>query len=128
MKLLLDTVTFLWLASGDERLSERAAQLALDPEHELFLSAISAWEIAVKHALGKLPLPERPEVFVPRHREHLGAEPLPLTERAALALTRLPRLHTDPFDRMLVCQALADGLTLLTPDPQLRAYPALTEW
>jgi PIN domain nuclease of toxin-antitoxin system len=94
----------------------------------VFLSAVSAWEITVKHALGKLPLPEAPERFVPRQRASRGIAPLPLDEEAALELGRLPLLHRDPFDRMLVCQALVSGMRLVTPDPQIARYPVRTLW
>jgi PIN domain nuclease of toxin-antitoxin system len=107
-------------------LPARAA--VLDPDHECYLSAVSTWEIAIKHALGKLPLPEPPDRFIPEQRERHGIEPLPLHEQATLQLPKLPPLHRDPFDRMLVCQAIADGLTLLTPDEQLARYPVSTLW
>jgi PIN domain nuclease of toxin-antitoxin system len=128
MQLLLDTVTFLWLVAGSPRLSEAAVDAVLDPAHDVFLSAVSGWEIAVKHALGKLALPDRPERWVPAQRDAHGIEPLPLEEDAPLTVHKLPALHRDPFDRMLVCQALAHGLVLVTPDEQVRAYPARTLW
>jgi len=128
VKLLLDTCTFLWLASDDPALSERARTLFRDPEHEVYLSAVSAWEIAVKHALGRLPLPEPPSTFVPDVRRRHGIEPLPIDESAALVLDRLPDLHRDPFDRMLVGQALTGGFVILTPDRQIARYPVRVEW
>lgn len=128
MKLLLDTCTFLWVITDDPALSARAREAYLDPEHACFLSAVSAWEIAVKHALGRLPLPGPPDRFIPEQRERHGIEALPLDELAALLLPRLPALHRDPFDRMLVCQAIAGGLTLLTPDAELARYPIRTLW
>ncbi|HUT79070.1 MAG TPA: type II toxin-antitoxin system VapC family toxin [Polyangia bacterium] len=128
MRILLDTCTFLWVISDDGELSERARQLVADRGNECFLSSVSAWEIAVKNAIGKLPLPGAPDRFVPAERERHGISPLPLDELAALQLPRLPALHRDPFDRMLVCQALAGGLTILTPDEQIRRYPVLTDW
>jgi PIN domain nuclease of toxin-antitoxin system len=91
-------------------------------------SAGSAWEIAIKHALGRLPLPGDPAPFLPEMREARGIEPLPVDEASALHIARLPALHRDPFDRLLVSQAIVHGLTILTPDPLVTQYPALTAW
>lgn len=128
MKLLLDTCTFLWLVTDDDSLSAEARRLFADPANEVCLSSVSAWEIAVKHALGKLPLPRSPAVFVPEERRRHHIEPLALDESAALAVAKLPDLHKDPFDRMLVCQAIMGGLTLLTPDPLVTQYPVAAIW
>lgn len=100
----------------------------MDPANEVFLSAASAWEIAIKHKMGRLPLPQPPETFVPGNREAHGIEPLGLDERAALRAGRLPDLHRDPFDRALVAQAIEDGLVLLTPDEAIRQYGVRTLW
>lgn len=128
MKLLLDTCTFLWIAAGSPQLSKPAAQLFRDPSNEVFLSAASAWEIAVKNSLGRLPLPAPPASYVAALRERHGISTLPISEEEALYLSRLPKLHRDPFDRMLACQAVVNGLTLLTPDPLLTQYPIHTIW
>ena len=128
MRLLLDTCTFLWVAAGSKMLSSRAREAFADPDNEVFLSAASAWEIAVKHRLGRLPLPEAPEVFVPRQRAAHGIESLAVDEESALHLVRLPELHRDPFDRILVAQALVGGLILLTPDEDIRQYAARAIW
>jgi PIN domain nuclease of toxin-antitoxin system len=128
VNLLLDTCTFLWSLEGGNAISETARAALANPANSVYLSSVSAWEIAVKHALGKLPLPEPPERYVPKERLARGIEPLPLDEEAALHLVRLPMLHRDPFDRMLVCQALIGGLTLVTPDPDISRYPVRTLW
>lgn len=128
MRLLLDTCTLLWVATGSERLSERARSLFSDPGNTVLLSAVSAWEIAVKHRLGRLPLPTPPQALLPELRETYGLVPQPLTEEAAVLAAGLPDLHRDPFDRMLVCQALAEGLVILTPDEQIARYPVRTAW
>lgn len=128
MRILLDTVTFLWIAEGSERLSETAVELFRNPDHEVYLSAISAWEIAVKHELGRLPLPQSPGRFVPAMREAHAIDSLPLVESAAGQLGKLPALHRDPFDRMLVCQAIDTGLTILTPDELVSQYPVSVSW
>ncbi len=128
MRLLLDTCTFLWIVTADESLSPAARELFMDPANDVFLSAVSAWEIAIKHSLGKLPLPRPPSVLVPEERKRHHIDPLPLDETAALAGAKLPELHRDPFDRMLVCQAIMGGLTLVTPDPLVTQYPVATVW
>lgn len=128
MRLLLDTCTFLWSIEGGDALSDAAKRSLVDPGNEIFLSAVSAWEIVVKHALGKLPLPEPPERYVPAQRQLRGIERLPLDEEASLHLHRLPPIHRDPFDRMLICQALIGDLTLVTPDDDICRYPVRTLW
>ena len=128
MRLLLDTCTFLWIVGGASELSARAREAFADPANEALLSAASAWEIAVKHRLGRLPLPEPPDVFVPAQRVAHGIEPLPLDEEGALHVAKLPDLHRDPFDRILVAQALVGGLVVVTPDDSIREYPVRTLW
>ena len=128
VRFLLDTCTFLWMVGGAKELSPRARQHLVDPANEVFLSAASAWEIAVKHRLGRLPLPAPPDEFVPAQRAAHGLEPLAIDEEAALHVAKLPDLHRDPFDRMLVAQALVCGLVLLTPDDGIRQYPVRTVW
>jgi PIN domain nuclease of toxin-antitoxin system len=128
LKLLLDTCTFLWIAGDAPELSDAAREHFQDPDNEAFLSAVSAWEIVIKHSLGRLPLPDRPERFIPEARAKHGIAVLPLEEASALHLTRLPGLHRDPFDRMLVCQGIVHGLVVLTPDPLITQYPVPTVW
>ncbi len=128
MKLLLDTCTFLWSVEGGAAVSEPARAALADPANDVYLSSVSAWEITVKHALGRLPLPEPPEKYVPSQRRARGIESLALDEEAALHLARLPPVHRDPFDRMLVCQALIGGLIVVTPDPDIARYPVRTLW
>ena len=128
MNLLLDTVTFLWLVGDSPHLTEGVRAAFRDPGREVFLSSASSWEIAVKNQLGKLPLPRPPEVFVPEMRERLSVQSLAIDEGSTLQLAKLPDLHRDPFDRMLVCQAIQHGLTIATPDQQLRQYPVRCLW
>jgi PIN domain nuclease of toxin-antitoxin system len=128
VRLLLDTCTFLWLVGGAAQLSPRAREAFADPANEVFLSAVSAWEIAVKYRLGRLPLPTAPDEFVPAQRTAHGVEALAVDEESALNVAKLPDLHRDPFDRMLVAQALVGGLVLLTPDRPIRQYPVRTLW
>lgn len=126
--LLLDTCTFLWLIADDPSLSERARELFVDHTNRCYLSSVSSWEIAVKCALGKLPLPTPPSDFIPEQRERHGIETLALDELSTLHLPLLPSLHRDPFDRMLICQAIVNGLAILTPDVEIRRYPVRTIW
>jgi len=128
MKLLLGTCTFLWIVAGAPELSDHARRTFSAPDNEVYLSAVSAWEIAVKHSLGRLPLPTPPSEFVPEMRQRHGIAPLALSEEAALLLGKLPLNHRDPFDRMLICQATAEGMVLLTPDEQIVSYPVRTLW
>jgi PIN domain nuclease of toxin-antitoxin system len=128
VNLLLDTCTFLWCIEGGEALSDVARRALVDPANAVYLSSVSAWEIVVKHALGKLPLPEPPERYVPAQRQMRGIERFPLDEEASLHLQRLPPIHRDPFDRMLICQALVANLTLVTPDGNIGRYPVRTLW
>ena len=128
MRILLDTCTFLWIITNDPELSDRARELFVDPSNDVFLSSVSAWEISVKYTLGKLPLPEIPDRFIPAQRELHEVESLSLDEKSALQLTKLPDFHKDPFDRMLICQAIVHGLVILTPDELISQYPARTIW
>ncbi|MCG5051514.1 MAG: type II toxin-antitoxin system VapC family toxin [Myxococcales bacterium] len=128
MKLLLDTCTFLWIITDARQLTHRVREAFADPDNEVFLSAVSAWEITVKQDLGKLPLPRAAAAFVPEERARHAIVPLPLSETEALAVSKLPQLHRDPFDRMLICQAVMGGLTLVTPDPLVTQYPIATLW
>ena len=122
MNILLDTCEFLWLISGDSKLPPKVSSAILAPENRVFLSVVSAWEISVKHGLGKLNLPEAPSQFVPRQRELHFIESLPLDEASVSQLPNLPGLHRDPFDRMLICQSLAHSMTLASSDPVVRQY------
>jgi PIN domain nuclease of toxin-antitoxin system len=123
MKILLDTCEFLWLVSGDAKLSAAVSAAIRNPDNQVFLSAVSFWEISVKHGLGRLSLPQPPAQFIPPQREKHLIAPLALDEAAVAKLGGLPVLHRDPFDRMLVCQAQAHGLALASSDPLIRQYP-----
>ena len=128
MRLLLDTCTFLWLVDNHPSLSERARDAIVDPANEVYLSAASAWEIVIKHALGRLELAVAVDDYLPRQREAHLIESLPIGEDATLALAKLPVPHRDPFDRILVAQAIIEGCSLVTPDPLIKAYPVPILW
>jgi PIN domain nuclease of toxin-antitoxin system len=122
---LLDTHVFLWLQTEPERLGEQLA-LVEDPGTELLVSAACSWEIAIKHALGRLPLPEPPATYVPERIRAIGAHPVAIEHAHALGVAALPPLHRDPFDRLLVAQSLALDAPVLTADARLAAYGATT--
>jgi PIN domain nuclease of toxin-antitoxin system len=128
LRILLDTCTFLWLIAGARQLSSSARRAFRSEDNELFLSAASAWEIALKYSAGRLKLADPPALLVPKQRERHGIEELAVTEADALGAGRLPELHRDPFDRLLVAQALARGFQILTPDELIVRYPVQTLW
>lgn len=127
-RILLDTCTFLWIIRDSPELSQTAKSLFIDPKNTIYLSAVSAWEISVKYGLGKLPLVVAPHIYVPAERLRHNILPLPLEEGAASTVSRLPPLHNDPFDRMLICQAVTHGLTLLSPDRLIHQYLVNVKW
>jgi PIN domain nuclease of toxin-antitoxin system len=125
VKLLVDTHVFLWLQTDPERLGEHLP-IVEDARTDLLLSAVSSWEIAIKYRLGKLPLPEAPERWVPDRMRAIRAQALAVEHPHALAVATLPQLHRDPFDRLLVAQATLLGLTIITADPSVAQYPVPT--
>jgi PIN domain nuclease of toxin-antitoxin system len=127
MKLLLDTCTFLWIAGGTP-ISDAAGAAYRDPSNEVYLSAASVWEITIKHQSGRLALPEPPHTLIPAERRLRGVAPLPISEDSVYQLPKLPQLHRDPFDRILVCQAIAGSLAIITPDPLIHQYPVRVIW
>jgi PIN domain nuclease of toxin-antitoxin system len=122
MRILVDTQCWLWMAASPAKLSRQARSLVESTEHDLLLSAASAWEIAIKHALGKLSLPELPVRYVPTRMEILRTSPLPIEHGHALRVAVLPPHHRDPFDRVLVAQAQIENLPILTSDPIFEEY------
>ena len=110
------------MQAESKRLSPATRALLQDPENQLFLSAASSWEIAIKYALGKLPLPLPPLEYVLGRMETSGTSPLPVQHSHALQAGSLPRQHADPFDRLLIAQAQLENLRILTADPQFEAY------
>jgi PIN domain nuclease of toxin-antitoxin system len=128
VNLLLDSCTFLWLAGGGRKLSAVAASAVRDPSNEVFLSAVSSWEIVVKYGMGRLPLPEPPDRLIPTERRLRGITALAFDEDSAIQGLRLPQLHRDPFDRLLIAQAIALGLAIVTPDPLISQYPVRVIW
>jgi PIN domain nuclease of toxin-antitoxin system len=128
VKLLLDTCAFLWFLDDSPQLSPTARASILDPANEVFLSAVSVWEIARKYAQGGLSLPSHPSTLIPAVRENSGIRSLALTEADALAAEKLQLFHKDPFDRMLIAQALMSGLAIVTSDRFFESYPVRVIW
>ncbi|MBI3492044.1 MAG: type II toxin-antitoxin system VapC family toxin [Acidobacteria bacterium] len=126
MRILLDTQCWLWMTLSPDRLSPKARSLVERGGDELYLSAASAWEIAIKYSVGKLRLPEPPGRYVPSRLEALRVVPLPIEHSHALHVATLPRHHRDPFDRVLIAQAQMENLQILTADPLFAAYDVTT--
>lgn len=122
MRVLLDTHVLLWVLSGDDRLSAAAREVLVDGATEVRVSAVSAWEITIKRAIGKLDAPDD----LPAQLEANRFDPLDVTIDHALAVGQLPPLHRDPFDRLLVAQARGEGLALMTADAQIGRYDVET--
>ena len=128
MKALLDTHIFLWWITDHPKLSSRARQIISDGKNELFLSAVSGWEIAIKAQLGRIQIPDKPEVFISEQMVANAIVGLPIQISHAVHVYNLPLHHRDPFDRLLVAQAQLEGLPILTDDPQISQYPVKVIW
>jgi PIN domain nuclease of toxin-antitoxin system len=123
MKLLLDTHIFLWYITNDQRLSTELASAISDERNEVYLSVVSIWEALVKYQLGRLDLPSPADQYLQERQEQHRIVSLALETGAAAQVLKLPALHRDPFDRMLVCQAMHHDLILATADERLEDYP-----
>jgi PIN domain nuclease of toxin-antitoxin system len=126
VNLLLDTNVFLWANIDPERLGLAANDALIEDDAELLVSAVVALEIAIKYAIGRLELPMPPERFVPEGIRKLAGDPIVIGHREALGVAALPPIHRDPFDRLLVAQAIAYDATLVTGDHRLADYPVQT--
>jgi PIN domain nuclease of toxin-antitoxin system len=128
MNLLLDTCAFLWLAGDPSQLSAPAVAALNDSTNQLLLSDASVWEIVLKNAAGKLPLPAPPRIWIPKQRTFFQLKRQAIDPEALFLSGELPDFHRDPFDRLLAAQAIAHRLTLVTPDLPLRRLGAETCW
>ena len=128
MKLLLDTHTFLWWITSDPKLSPTANELISDIHNTTYWSAASSWEVSIKYKIGRLPLPDPPEFFLPVELEKNRIESLPIIDAHAFQSGLLPRHHRDPFDRMLVSQAQVESLVLISNDRRLSHYDVDIQW
>jgi PIN domain nuclease of toxin-antitoxin system len=128
LNLLLDTHAFLWFVGADNRLSGKAASAMKDEANAILLSVASVWEMAIKAGLGKLRLPQAVEAFVPQQMQINTIGQLAIDFRHAARVEGLPPLHTDPFDRLLIAQALTEGLPIVSADPAFDAYGVQRIW
>jgi PIN domain nuclease of toxin-antitoxin system len=128
MRYLLDTCTFLWHSQQPSMLTPAAVVALNDPSSELYLSDVSVWEITMKHSTGKLPLPDSPRVWIPEKLSYHQVQSLRLDLQAIYLSGELPRVHPDPFDRLLAAQAMESGMTILSPDTPLSSLGASRLW
>lgn len=128
MKLLLDTQCWLWWFAQPERLNEEAIAHIADETNALWLSVASIWEMGIKVAIGKLPLPEPIDSYIPSRMVLLNMRSLEITASHALQASMLPLHHRDPFDRMLVAQAQMEDMMLVSADPMFRLYNVSILW
>ena len=128
MKLLLDTQCFLWWFTEPKRLNSDAIEQIVAEDNELFLSVASAWEIAIKVSVSKLPLPEPVDIYVASRMQRLRIKYLDIVCPHVCKVATLPLLHRDPFDRILIAQAQSEQLTLVTADEILTKYSVDLLW
>lgn len=128
MRVLVDTHCWLWQLGEPERLTAEARAVLSTRENDVFFSAASAWEIVIKHSVGRLSLPHAPAEYIPSRLAALGNVSLPVAQAHVLRLAALPLHHKDPFDRILIAQALVEGLHLITADPAMRSYEVPIIW
>lgn len=121
-RLLLDTHVWLWSITAPHKLGKKGLRLLEDIDNELFLSAASSWEIAIKYRIGRLPLPEPPHKFIAPRLVRDGIKPLAVEHHHACQVATLPDLHRDPFDRLLIAQAQTEHLSFITADQKLKDY------
>jgi PIN domain nuclease of toxin-antitoxin system len=128
VNVLIDTHCWLWANAAPSRLNEKARAILEDGSSSIYLSAASSWEISIKVSLGKLRLPEPPEVYVPKRMADQAIGSLPIEHVHALRVAALPQHHKDLFDRMIVAQALIEGMPILTADQQITLYDVRVIW
>lgn len=128
MRAILDTHAFIWWVTDDSRLSSTAKTIITNPGNLLFLSAASAWEIVIKVRLGKLTLPEAPEIYIPSRLKMNRFESLSIQMVHALQVTSLPDLHRDPFDRIIIAQSQVEKMPIVSVDSQIIQYPVDVIW
>jgi PIN domain nuclease of toxin-antitoxin system len=128
MRLLLDTCAFAWACSEPARFSDQVRQAIADPANEVFLSAISVWELSIKMALREFIVSESPRLSISLMRDQLAITPLPFDELAAEYVAQLPALHRDPFDRALIASAVVHEMAIVTPDSLIKQYAVKVVW
>ncbi|SRR5579875_1031013 len=128
MRVLLDTHTFLWWITDSYRLSSHAREIITKGDNELLVSAATGWEIAIKAQLGRIHLPDKPELFIAKQLNLNSMQALPIHMSHALHVYNLPQYHNDPFDRMIIAQAQLENLPILTADRQMAKYEIKVIW
>jgi PIN domain nuclease of toxin-antitoxin system len=128
MKVVLDTHAFLWWISDDDRLSTSARSIIGNRENELYLSAATGWEIAIKAKLGRIHLPGKVDSFIAKQLELNDIYSLPIHMSHALNVYNLPNYHRDPFDRLIISQTQLEKMSILTMDPQIARYGVKVVW
>jgi PIN domain nuclease of toxin-antitoxin system len=128
MKYLLDTMVWLWSVGPTEKIGSAGLEVLTNGAEEIYLSAASSWEIAIKTKLGKFKLAEPPGYYVPKRLAEQGIQPLSITQRHSLKVYDLPLHHYDPFDRLIIAQALDEGMVILTSDRAFTKYPVQLLW
>jgi PIN domain nuclease of toxin-antitoxin system len=128
VKAIIDTHVFLWWNVGDTRLSSKAISFIEESDNEIYLSAASAWEIAIKVARGRLQLPESPDRYVANRLSLHQFHALPILIGHALHVYHLPDIHHDPFDRLLIAQSQMERIPIITGDPLIHQYPVEVLW
>jgi PIN domain nuclease of toxin-antitoxin system len=128
MKYLLDTHAFLWFVTDDNRLSSKAKSIIQDSNNEIYFSAASAWEISIKTKLGRLKLGRNLESFIIEQLTENSFGPLAITVSHSLYTEKLPQIHKDPFDRIMISQTKVENMVLITRDKEIREYKVSTVW
>jgi PIN domain nuclease of toxin-antitoxin system len=128
MKYLLDTVVWLWSVGPSKMIGIAGLEILASSEQEIYLSAASSWEIAIKTRLGKVQLPEPPGKYVPRRLAEQGIRSLPINQDHSLGIYDLPPHHLDAFDRIIIAQAMIEHMTVLTSDREFEKYPINVVW
>jgi PIN domain nuclease of toxin-antitoxin system len=128
VKYLLDTMVWMWSIDLVERIGERGREILDNGQEELYLSAVTSWELSIKMRLGKLKLPAPPAECIPRFMAKQGLHPLPVTHIHAAKVYDFPLHHNDPFDRLIMAQAIVEEMVILTSDRAFQKYPVEILW
>ena len=128
MRYLLDTHTFLWMAANPSNLSSKVREIVREKDNKLHLSAASGWEIALLQQLNRVELPDEPQRFIPEAMQRLSVLPLPIGFTTAILAAMLPFIHRDPFDRIIIAEAVKENMTVLTKDKKIAKYRIQSLW
>jgi PIN domain nuclease of toxin-antitoxin system len=128
MKYLLDTMVWLWSVGSTDLIGREGLEILANGEEEIYFSAVSSWEVSIKTKLGKFQLPDLPTRYVPRRLVEQGIQALSVTLGHSLKVYDLPLHHSDPFDRLLIAQAVVEEMTILTSDRVFKKYPVDVVW